>query len=220
MSQPNLIIAPTRRGAVVENRVEKMADTLTTYERREDFVLEIGRLWADAEKKFLQIGRYLNQAKEKLAHGEWTTMVKRDLPFGVAMAHRLRAVATAIDSGRLPPSDQLPKSSSTIYLIATLDDNQLKLAGDRHLIRPDVRREEIEAFKAELKAAGRDPNSEKERLRRARRLLTERLRIERELAALAADLGDELDNLEQAIRAEMEAEDRTIDGQAVEVEAA
>jgi hypothetical protein len=77
-------------------------------------------------------------------------MVESRLPFGVQVAYQLRMVAEAIDSGRLP-SDQMPGSYATIYQLTTLKPDELDLARQRNLLRPDVKRTEVAAFKRELR---------------------------------------------------------------------
>jgi hypothetical protein len=139
-----------------EERWGKIASMTPT--TREEFAARIGVLWKDAQRTFVEIGRHLQRAKVQLPHGEFEAMIERDLPFGKNAAYKLRVVAEAIDLGRLP-SDLAPQDYSTCYLIASLKDEELAVARERNLVRPDVMRADLLAFKRSLKP---QPHSKKE----------------------------------------------------------
>lgn len=179
--------AQARRHMAVDERIERMAEAPLDLIHREEFVHEIGTLWRSAQEKFLLIGRYLVQARNRLAHGEFQAMVENELPFGYQVAYQLRMVAEAVDSGRLPGT-KLPPSYATVYQLATLTTEQLRLADQRNLIRPDVTRPEIVRFKRDLRQAAVDRPDRREALRAERDRLRERLAlVEAELAALDGD---------------------------------
>jgi hypothetical protein len=142
--------AAARRQIVEDPRIEKIANALLVLHTQQEYIDEISTLWQSAQEKFLTIGRYLIQARDTLHHGEFQAMVESRLPFGVQVAYQLRMVAEAIDSGRLP-SDQMPGSYATIYQLTTLKPDELDLARQRNLLRPDVKRTEVAAFKRELR---------------------------------------------------------------------
>lgn len=114
---------------------------------RAEFVEDIRRNWLNALEATVQVGRRLNEAKEKLPHGEYEAMVEQDLPFKPATARKLREVATFVDSGKVP-LEQLPEAYSTVYAIATMSDERRYEALEQGVIRPDVTRRELEQFKA------------------------------------------------------------------------
>ena len=124
-----------------------LTNAVVRLERREDFAREIGALWKRAQATFLTIGQYLNQAKDRLPHGEFNAMIERDLPFGSKTAHQIRAASAAVQSGRLPAT-QLPPNYTTLYYLSTLPDAALEQARRDGLLRPDLRRAEVVAFKA------------------------------------------------------------------------
>jgi hypothetical protein len=112
----------------------------------------VGAEWQRAGKAFLRIGRLLLEAERKLSKTEYDSLIEgsgRLLPFGRTVAVQLRRVAQAVDSRRLP-EDRCPSAYSVAYSLVTLPDEHLRLAEERNLIRPDVRREEVKAFRAEL----------------------------------------------------------------------
>ena len=68
--------AQARRHMAVDERIERMAEAPLDLIRREEFVHEIATLWRSAQEKFLLIGRYLVQARNRLQHGEFQAMVE------------------------------------------------------------------------------------------------------------------------------------------------
>lgn len=130
-------------------RMHVLANAVVPYERREDFVREIASLWQRAQATFLTIGKYLAAAKERLPYGEFNAMIERDLPFGPTTAFQIRAAAEAVESGRLPMA-HLPSNYSTLYVLSTLPPDALEKAKKCGLLRPDLRRAEVVAFKRKL----------------------------------------------------------------------
>lgn len=128
------------------SRAEGLLNAVVPQNDAAGYVREISRLWNEAKDKFLAIGEYLTLAKQQLAHGEYEAMIRSQLPFGKSAAHRIRAVAEAVRDGRLT-RDSLPQSYATAYELTLLTDQQLRIAEDRGLVRPDVYRSEIVAFR-------------------------------------------------------------------------
>lgn len=91
----------------------------------------------------------------------------------------MRKVAAAVDAGRFEESE-LPRNYSVAYQLVTLSEQELRVARERRLFRPDVRRSEVLALKRELRLAGR---GEREAL------LAERERLLERLAEIEAALG-------------------------------
>ena len=112
---------------------------------RASYVREIERLWSEAQERFLTIGRYLVRAKQHLPHGAFEVMILNELPFGRHVAWQLRTIAVAVDGGRLIERE-LPRSYTTAYKLAKLEDDALERAKRDGLVRADVTRSEIVAF--------------------------------------------------------------------------
>jgi hypothetical protein len=129
-----------------DERVETLETHARDLKTMDDFRDAIAEAWTQAQKRFISIGRYLIAAKERLAHGDYTALVERELPFNASIAFQLRAVAEAIDGGRVDEKE-LPPNYSILYQVTTLRDDELAMARQRGLIRPDVTRREIESFK-------------------------------------------------------------------------
>ena len=129
-----------------DSRADAFALAAPDSNRREDYAVAIAALWNRARDSFIAIGRALEEAKERLPHGEFERMIETDLPFDKRTAHQIRVAAAAVTSGRLPAA-RLPSSYSTIYHLATLSSDAIQLAERQGLIRPDLRRSEVIAFK-------------------------------------------------------------------------
>jgi hypothetical protein len=158
----------------------------------EDYVATINHLWRQAQGTFLEIGKLLIRAKDTLAHGEYTEAVEARLPFSGRTAYQLREAARwAMEMDRLQTISltQLPGAYSTIYLLSTLDRSSLERAKHDGLIRPDLRRAELVAWRQ--KRTGKpvrkraDLEARREKLRRDRERLDAELReIEEALAEI------------------------------------
>lgn len=167
------------------DRMAALRTAAAPLESRAEYAEEIGRLWTQAQQHFLAIGRYLLQARERIGEGEWEAMVRDDLPFGRAVAHQLRSVAAMVEAG-LVPEAKLPRSYATAYQIATLTPDERERAAGEGLLRPDVTRPEITAFKRRLRGA--PPAGAEQELRR---LEAERRRIDARIAELRRQLHEE-----------------------------
>jgi hypothetical protein len=72
---------PTVPGTAQDLRIAAVEESMRACHSVDDYVREIGRLWGDAQRKLLIIGRYLVQAKAALEHGEYEDLVCDKLPF-------------------------------------------------------------------------------------------------------------------------------------------
>jgi hypothetical protein len=160
----------------------------------EDYVATISHLWRQAQGTFLEIGKLLIRAKDMLAHGEYTEAVEARLPFSGRTAYQLREAARwAMEMDRLQAISltQLPGAYSTIYLLSTLDRASLERAKHDGLIRPDLRRAELVAWRrkrmGEPVRTRADLEARREKLRRDRDRLEAELREIEEVLAEALD---------------------------------
>ena len=181
------------RGEVGEQfqRMEAVRIVVERLPSRQAYAEEMTRLWREAQDRFVAIGEYLLQAKETLPHGEYEKMVEADLPFGRAVALTLRTVAVAVNEGRLA-KPELPRSYTTAYFLATLKPDHLALARERGLVRHDVPRSSVSAFRRELRRKDDEPD-------RRSTLANERMRLNVQLAAIQTRLAE----IEQALQGEI-----------------
>ncbi len=155
----------------------------------DELVSEIGKLWDEAQQKFLSIGRYLVRAFD-LYQGTFEETVLARLPFGRIVAYQLRAVAEAVDSEKLPEA-RLPRSYATAYKLVSLPALDYEEAKKRGIVRIDVTRPEVEAFKRQLREERLRALNRAEFLRRERaHLCAEIARMEDRLRAVQARLSD------------------------------
>ena len=178
------IIMPAEQ--FLDRRPAILTGALENCDTKGDYIEKIVSLWGDTQRYFVIIGRYLNRAKAQLSHGEFEPMIQRELPFGQSVANRLMAVAAAIEA-QIVSVDVLPLSYTTVYEIVSLTEQERASAREEGLIRPDVRREEILAFKRRIRAESQDPITEKHRI--LVRLRRQRERLDRQIALLEQELG-------------------------------
>ena len=176
--------------AAVFAGTDVMADPLKAGLIRE-LRAEAYREWDKSKKAFLAIGRALLRAEDELSPYEFARLrqgCERILPFSDSMASQLRQVARAVDDGRINEV-ACPGSCSVAYQIAVMDDHTIGLARARNLIRPDVTRLEVIAFRKQVATAPSRDGSPPDLAAVARergRLQKDRNRKARAVAALDA----------------------------------
>ena len=180
------------RGAIVDVETERyqvLSNSIRDLTSEVEVVEEIGKLWKEAQEKFLAIGRYLVRAKERF-HRTFEATILPQLPFGKGVAYQLRAVAMAVDEGLLL-EEELPNSYATAYQLVTLPADHMQLARKENLVRRDVLRREVEAFKARLRL-GSDSDKEARLLQEWRHLRSEMTRMGNRLAEIEGEIGPKL----------------------------
>lgn len=182
------------------SRVEDFAATIVPLNRPEDYVREIGKLWDEAQRRFLSIGRYLRHAIEA-NRGEFEAKILPQLPFGRAVAYQLREVAEAVETGRFREAE-LPRSYSAAYYLTLVPEQHIPLARNRGLVRPQAARSEIVRFLAEIKPADESPATKRGVLIKRREILVRQMaRIRAELAEIESELGPGVMAIESALEA-------------------
>jgi hypothetical protein len=158
---------------------------------------EVHAEWRKAKQSFLAIGKSLLAVEHALTPDEFRRLSKgteRIFPFSETIATQLRQVARAVVSGRLNETE-MPGSYSVAYQIAVMDGPTIEIARSRNLVRPDVTRTEVIAFRREINAPPASQpqrldigavRREKARLTKLRAELTERLaQIDARIAELS-----------------------------------
>jgi hypothetical protein len=176
--------APAEIPAGDSQRFQTLSNSIRDLSSEADVVDEVGKLWREAQDKFLTIGRYLVRAKERF-RGSYEAVILPQLPFGKGVAYQLRAVAVAVDEGRLL-EEEMPHSYATAYQLVSLPQSHFDLARKEHLVRPDVLRREVEAFRARVRS-----NSTERRtvlLRELKRLKGEVSRAQIRIAELEREI--------------------------------
>ena len=168
-------------------RVQALQAVVLEPDSPEDYVDAIGRLWGRAQTAFLDIGRLLIRAKERLPHGEYTAAVEDRLPFASRTAYQLREAARwalEMDRRQTITLDRLPGSYSTIYLLSTLDPSTLEQLEAEGMVRPELRRAELIAWRKQGGGQGQQSLQD-----RREKLLRERARLDEELRRIEAEIG-------------------------------
>jgi hypothetical protein len=161
--------------------------------------IEIRHAWVASAKSFLQIGRTLLRLEAEVPRGVFDQFIdeRRVLPFGRASATKMMSVARAVDLGRIQQERVPPYTVA--YELVTLPDHLLRLADERGLVRPDVKRDEITAFKLAARADVAPARIDVVVLRRERhRLQVRRQRYLEALQAIEQRLAEIDDTIQEA----------------------
>jgi hypothetical protein len=190
--RPDEFAAPSDILPEGDRRVAALREANAAPKQPEEYVAQIALLWDRAQRTFLDIGRLLIRAKEQLPHGEYIAAVEVRLPFGPRTAHMLREAARwvfALEESSAEFSTRLPASYSTVYLLSTFSPHELSAADAAGLVRPDLRRAELLAWRY----ARRETIPSREHLQALReRLRRERERLDTELARVEAQLANKV----------------------------
>jgi hypothetical protein len=120
---------------------------------------QVAEAWANAKASYLECGRALLAVDSVLDGAEQDALRRgfgRLFPFSETVASQFRQIARAVDSGRIP-LECCPGSYSTAYQLALLTPTQLEIARTRGLLRPDVSRHMVLAFRREVRTNGGAP---------------------------------------------------------------
>jgi hypothetical protein len=154
---------------------------------------EVHAEWRKAKQSFLAIGKSLLAVEQALTPDEFRRLSKgaeRIFPFSETIATQLRQVARAVMSGRLNETE-MPGSYSVAYQIAVMDGPTIEIARSRNLVRPDVTRTEVIAFRREINT---QPTSQPQRLD-----ISAVRREKARLTKLRAELADRLAQIDARI---------------------
>jgi len=170
------------------SRAEDFATTIVPLNNPEAYVREIGKLWDEAQRRFLSIGRYLRHAIQA-NKGEFESKILPQLPFGRAVAYQLREVAEAVETGRFREAE-LPRSYSAAYYLTLIPEQYIPLARNRGLVRPQAARSEIMRFVAEFKTIENSTDERRQQLLTRRNILARQMvRIQKEMIEIENELG-------------------------------
>jgi hypothetical protein len=114
---------------------------------------QVAEAWGNAKAAYLECGRALLAVDGVLEEAERDALRRgfgRLFPFSETVASQFRQIARAVDSGRIP-LECCPGSYSTAYQLALLTPAQLEIARTRGLLRPDVSRYVVLAFRREVR---------------------------------------------------------------------
>ena len=120
---------------------------------------QVAEAWSNAKAAYLECGRALLAVDGVLDESERDALRRgfgRLFPFSETVASQFRQIARAVDTGRIP-LECCPGSYSTAYQLALLTPAQLEIARTRGLLRPDVSRHMVLAFRREVRTSSGVP---------------------------------------------------------------
>lgn len=159
---------------------------------------EVHSHWGAAKRSFVAIGKCLLMLERKLSHEEFKRLTKgtdRIFPFTETIGIQLRRVAKAVTTGSIG-EHEMPGSYSVAYQIAVMDAPTLEIARTRNILRPDVTRTEIIAFRREISTAN-TAQEEGVNLSAVRRKKARLTKLRDELTDRLAAVNAELERLEK-----------------------
>jgi hypothetical protein len=113
---------------------------------------EVDTEWRRASQSFVSIAKSMVELENTLSPEENRRLKRstdRIFPFSDAIASKFRKIGRAVISGTIDET-LVPGSYTVAYQIAVMDAPTLEDAKRRNLVRPDVTREEIVAFRKEV----------------------------------------------------------------------
>jgi len=102
-----------------------MPSTASALAPRTEWAARICAAYGRSIEAILDVGRELIAAKEALPHGEFQSMIRRDLPFGERMAQMYMRVARHRVLSNAKYTSHLPPSISTLYELSKLEPDEL-----------------------------------------------------------------------------------------------
>jgi DUF3102 family protein len=103
----------------------------------------IAATWAQTVECIIETGKLLEQAKAALPHGEFQSMIRRDLPFGPSSAGKIMVVAGKFSNRS--PNPHLPASWTILYRLSLLSDDAIAEGIRTGAIHPKMTR--VDAFR-------------------------------------------------------------------------
>lgn len=144
-----------------------------------EFGAAIRAEWETAQSRLLRVGSLLDAAETSLSRPDYMSLVDA-LPFGKAARSQLLTAYRAIRSGRVPETIA-PAGYTTVYLLASMSDDERMAAEQAGLMRADVSRAEVTAFRRERSSGLNTAPDRSALLAKRRKLLGELLAVRRAL---------------------------------------
>jgi hypothetical protein len=95
---------------------------------------------------FIEAGRWLIEAKDRLAHGEFEKMVRDDLKISADTSQQLRAIARHPLISNAEHARYLPPAWYTLFLLTKVETKVLEAAIKDGRVNPKMERKEVAAL--------------------------------------------------------------------------
>jgi hypothetical protein len=99
--------------------------------------------WQKATGSIIETGALLLEAKDKVEHGEFEEMIKRELPFGPRAARMLMDIARNPILSDRNHGSVLPPSWRTLYELTRVPADVLIAKIEDHTINPEMERKDV-----------------------------------------------------------------------------
>ena len=116
--------------------------------RRTEYTDRISETFRGGVESILATGRLLLEAKDKLKHGQFLSMIEADLPFGKRAAQMIMAICLDHRLTNAQSVALLPPAWGTLYQLSQLHDDEFERGLADGVIRPDMTRGEVKRLQA------------------------------------------------------------------------
>ena len=120
---------------------------IISFKTRASYAAEIVRAWQHSVDSIITVGRLIAEAKAELRHGEFSAMIRADLPFGPRTARPLMAVAQHPVIAKGTHASVLPPSWTTLYELTRLPEKTLEAKIAEGVIHAGIERKDVAALR-------------------------------------------------------------------------
>jgi hypothetical protein len=135
--------------------------TLVVGKTRKEHVASICEAWSNTAAGFIETGRRILEAKgpgpNALPHGEFMQMAERELPFSLATAEQLMAIARNRVLSNSAHAPILPASWMTLYELTRLSEEVLEAKIADGTINPKTERKDVITLRRPPPEPGTEP---------------------------------------------------------------
>ena len=118
---------------------------------REKWAKRIGAAWQKQVPSIFEVGALLEAAqvefRETKRYGEWSAMVKSELPFTRETAFKLMTIAACDHLRDVAPGQQLPAHWTMLYDLTKLTPEQFEAGIKSGAINPKMQRKDVKALR-------------------------------------------------------------------------
>lgn len=120
------------------NAMVSQVDGTEIVPTRAEFAARINALWRESCPYFLEMGKALREAKEKLKHGEFTAMIYEDFSFGPDTARRFMRLAGDGRTSNHATLHALPQSTVALDHLRKLPPERFERLVEAGVINPHM----------------------------------------------------------------------------------
>jgi hypothetical protein len=122
---------------------------------RSSWARQITEAWQKQIPGIFEVGDLLVRAQAELRHGEWTAMVKNDLPFNRQTAFKLQKIANDARLRHVSHGKHLPAHWATLYELTTLTPAQFNAGISSSAINARMQRKDVKELRGDQPVTSR-----------------------------------------------------------------